>query len=101
MDERLEKLEAHAQSLLRGQISMQRDIKCIVDTWAEFKGMYGEYLKLALERERDRAALRKAIIEKTILGAVIAVVIFIANATWEKAANYAAKSINPTKNAEK
>lgn len=41
-----------------------------------------EFLKLLIEREKELKSLRKAIIEKTIVGLVWAFLVFLATASW-------------------
>lgn len=84
MSDRLELIENLTQELLKGQREVRRDLKCIVDTWAEFQSNYGEHLKQSVRREKDRAELRKAIIEKGLILALVAVVGFVATASWHE-----------------
>jgi len=88
VDERLEALERSAQELLAGQREVRKDVRCIVNTWGEFQSTYGEYLKIALRREKDRAELRKAIIEKTLVAAIFALFVFVATASWHEIQSY-------------
>jgi hypothetical protein len=87
MEERLIALESSSQELLRGQKELRRDVKCIVETWQDFHGTYGEHLKLSVAREQERAKLRQAVIEKTTVGALWALFGFLAIAAWHQIQN--------------
>jgi len=88
MEDRLIALETSSQELLRGQKELRRDVRCIVDTWHDFHGTYGEHLKQSVAREKEIAALRKAVIEKTVVGALWACFAFLAIASWHQLQNY-------------
>ena len=87
MEDRLIALESSSQELLKGQKELRRDVKCIVDTWHEFHGTYGEHLKQSVAREREMSELRKAIIEKTVVGALWVCLSFLAIASWHQVQN--------------
>lgn len=84
MESRLAALETSSQQLLSGQREMRKDVACIVKTWGEFADLYIPYLKLATKREQDREKLRQAIIEKTIVAALWAAIVFASMAIWNQ-----------------
>jgi hypothetical protein len=84
MEDRLIALENSSQALLQGQREIRRDVKCIVDTWHDFHGTYGEHLRQSVEREEELAKLRRAVIEKTVVGAVWACLVFLAVSAYHQ-----------------
>ena len=43
-----------------------------------------QFIELLIEREKDRTKLRRAIIEKSLIGAVWALLVFLAVAVWNE-----------------
>lgn len=64
-------------------VEVQRDIKCIHTTWDTHVAEYGQLLKDAKADKETKAKLRTAIIEKSLTGAVWAMVVFVALASWD------------------
>jgi len=64
-------------------VEVQRDIKCIHTTWDTHVAEYGPLLKDAKAEKEGREKLRTAIIEKSLTGAVWAMVVFVALASWD------------------
>lgn len=58
------------------------DVDLKLDRLVRFADAYEGYLKLCLERETERKAMRRAIIEKTLIGLVWAAVVFVGVSTW-------------------
>lgn len=80
-----EKLEQGLLALEKDHKSTKRDIQCITKTWDEFTEEYLPYMKLLVQREKDRAELRKAIIKHGTIVAIGAILIFLANAVINEA----------------
>ena len=53
-----------------------------------FHNKYADFLDLLIEREQNRKKLSQAIIEKSMTGAIWAVLVFLAVASWEWAKNH-------------
>lgn len=65
---------------IRGTVvDVQRDLKCIHETWE----VYADTITQTKLNNESRAKLKAAIIEKSIAGAVWAMVVFIAMASWD------------------
>lgn len=60
-----------------------------VDRLLRFANTYEEYLKLCLERELDSKKIRRAVIEKSLAGAIWVMASVVAIALW----NYAREAI--------
>jgi len=82
--EKVNAISNKADTALVNQREIKREMICMVKTWDAFHGTYGNFLKEELERAQDRAKLRKAMIEKGMMLALVAVVGFVLMATWEK-----------------
>ena len=64
-------------------VEMRRDLKCIHETWDTHVDEYGDLLK-SVKRDRvDREKLRSAILEKSLTGAVWAMVVIVAVSLWD------------------
>ena len=87
--EKVNAINAKADTALTNQREMKREVGCIVKTWEEFNGTYGTLLEAQLKREKAREKLRDALIEKGLLVALVATLGFLATASWEKAVHAA------------
>lgn len=63
-------------------VEVQRDMKCIHQTWDRHVDEYGQLLKDAKADKETRAKLRAAIIEKSAVAAAWFMLAFVAAAVW-------------------
>jgi hypothetical protein len=80
-----EKTEQGLQALEREHKSTKRDIQCITETWEAFTAEYLPYMKMIVQREKDRAELRKAIIKHSTIVVIGVVMVFVVNAVIHEA----------------
>jgi hypothetical protein len=80
-----EKNEQGLQALERDHKSTKRDIQCITETWEAFTAEYLPYMKMIVQREKDRAELRKAIIKHSTIVVIGVVMVFVVNAVVHEA----------------
>lgn len=59
------------------------DVDLKLDRLVAFANSYEPFLALLLEREQSKAAFRKAVMEKTTVGLLMAAVALAANGLWE------------------
>ena len=71
-DERLRQIEAHWKS----------DMDLKVDSLVAFAKKYEGLLEMLIEREKERAAMRKAVIEKTLAGLIWAGIVGLLSLAW-------------------
>ena len=75
-----EKMEQGLAALEKEHKATKRDIQCITKTWDEFTAEYLPYMKMLVQREKDRADLRRAIIKHGTIVAIGAVMVFVLQA---------------------
>ena len=71
-DERLRQIEARWKS----------DMDLKVDSLVAFAKKYEGLLEMLIEREKERAAMRKAVIEKTLAGLIWAGIVGLLSLAW-------------------
>ena len=70
------------EEMRRIETQWKSDVDFKLDQLITFVKEYEDYLKLCLERERDKKALRDAVIEKSLVGAVWGIIVFFGIAAW-------------------
>lgn len=80
----MEELKASIKELIRSQREMRKELSCIRETWEKFSDAYIPHLRLSVERDQKRAKLQDAIIEKTTIGALSAILAFIFYGVWNQ-----------------
>lgn len=70
------------QDFKRIEMQWKSDVDLKLDRLVRFADAYEAYLKLCMEREQQMKDLRRAVIEKTIIGLAWATIIFLGAAAW-------------------
>lgn len=78
-DEEMRRLESRWKS------DVDKKLDALIRAEEEHREKYGSFLDILIQREADRAALRKAVIEKTLAGLIWMVVVGLVSLAWSGA----------------
>lgn len=78
-EERLKRLEARWKS------DVDSKLDALIRAEEENRKKYGAFLDILIQRETDRAALRKSVIEKTLSGLIWMAVVGLVSLAWSGA----------------